>query len=95
MLAGSDYRGLPPLPYYDIVHTVGYPGKRADDSSINRATYTRLYVLEAGKSFIPVVAVSNDGQVLNAQEYVANALIGSIRLAPLKASPGQDQPLAG
>jgi hypothetical protein len=85
VLAGADYRGLPPLPYYDIVHTVGYSGKRADDSSINHATYTRMYVLEAGKSFIPVVAVSNDGMVLNTQEHVANALIGSIRLAPLKA----------
>ena len=87
VLAGPDYRGLPALPYYDIIHTVGYPGKRADDSSVNRATYTRLYVLEAGKSFIPVVAVSNDGMVLNAKEHLANALIGSIRMAPLKASP--------
>lgn len=87
VLAGGDYRGFPALPYYDIAHTVGYPGKRADDSSNNRATYTRLYVLEAGKMFIPAVAVSNDGQVLNAKEHIANAFIGSIRLAPLKASP--------
>jgi len=87
VLAGPDYRGMPALPYYDIVHTVGYHGKRADDSSINRATYTRLYVLEAGKSFIPVVPVSNDGMVLNTKEHVANTLIGSVRLAPLKAAP--------
>jgi hypothetical protein len=87
VLAGPDYQGLPALPYYDINHSVGYPGKRADDSAVNRATYTRLYVLEAEKSFIPVAAVSNDGMVLNAKEHIANAFIGSIRLAPLKAAP--------
>ena len=87
VLAGPDYQGFPPLPYYDIGHTVGYPGKRADDSSVNRSTYTRLYVLEAGKTFIPVAAVSNDGMVLNSLEYLANAVLGSVRLAPLKAAP--------
>jgi len=87
VLAGGAYSGYPLTPYPDIAHTVGYPGKRADASSINRATYTRLYVLEAGKSFVPVVVMSNDGQVLNSQEYVTNVLLGSIRLAPLKASP--------
>ena len=87
VLAGGAYSGYPLQPYYDVVHTVGYPGKRADASSLNRATYTRLYVLEAEKSFVPVVVMSNDGQVLNSQEYVANALLGSIRVAPLKASP--------
>jgi hypothetical protein len=87
VLAGGAHSGYPLQPYYDITHTVGYPGKRADASSINRATYTRLYVLETGKSFVPVVVISNDGQVLNSQEYVANALLGSIRLAPLQAAP--------
>ena len=87
VLAGGAYSGYPLQPYYDVAHTVGYPGRRADASSTNRATYTRLYVLEAGKSFVPVVVMSNDGQVLNSQEYVANALLGSVRLAPLKASP--------
>jgi hypothetical protein len=87
VMAGGAYSGYPLQPYYDITHTVGYPGKRADASSLNRATYTRLYVLEAGKSFVPVVAMSNDGMVLNSQEYLANALLGSVRVAPLKASP--------
>lgn len=86
MLAGGAYGGYPLAPYPDIAHTVGYPGKRADASSIDRATYARLYVLETGKSFVPVVVMSNDGQVLNSQEYVANALLGSIRVTPLKAS---------
>lgn len=87
VLAGADHQGLPPLPYYDITHTVGYPGKRADQPAISGKTYTRLYVLEAGKSCIPVMAMSTDGIVLNSQEYVANALLGSVRLAPLKAVP--------
>lgn len=87
VLVGTDYQGYPLLPFYDITHTVGYPGKRADASSLNRHTYTRLYVLEAGKSFIPVAAISNDGMVLNSLEYLANAVIGSVRLAPMKAAP--------
>jgi len=87
VLANPDYQGWPPLPYFDINHTVGYPGKRADGMSVKRNSYTRLYVLEVGKSFIPVVTASTDGIVLNTQEYAANAMIGSIRLAPLKASP--------
>ncbi|MGC9970096.1 MAG: hypothetical protein ABSE56_05865 [Bryobacteraceae bacterium] len=87
VLAGNDYQGMPPLPYYDISHSVGYPGRRADDSSVNGSTYTRLYALETGKSFIPVVAVSQNRQVLNAMEHIALAFIGSVRLAPLTAQP--------
>lgn len=87
VLAGPDYQGMPARPYYDINHSVGYPGKRADDSAVNRATYTRLYVLEAGSKFIPVVAVSREGTLLNQMEHVANDVIGSVRLAPLKAQP--------
>jgi hypothetical protein len=87
VLAGNDYQGMPPLPYYGINHSVGYPGRRADDSSVNRSTYTRLYALETGKSFIPVVAVSQNREVLNAMEHIALAFVGSVRLAPLKAQP--------
>jgi hypothetical protein len=87
VLAAGDHQGWPPLPYYDINHTVGYPGKRADQAGISRTTYTRLYVLEANRSFIPVVAMSTDGMILNTQEHIANALLGSVRLAPLKAMP--------
>ena len=87
VLAGKDYQGLPPLPYYDINHTVGYPGRRADGFNVNRTTYTRLYVLETGGRFVPVVIVSRDGIMMNATENVANDVIGSVRLAPLKAQP--------
>jgi hypothetical protein len=87
VIAGGGYRGAPAKPYYQISHTVGYPGKRADDSSVNRANYTRLYVLETGRMFIPVQCVATDGVALNAVEYITNAMLGSVRLAPLKASP--------
>lgn len=87
VISQGGYQGLPAKPYYDIAHTVGYPGKRADDSSVNRAQYTRLYVLETGKLFIPIRCISNDGMVLNSQEHITNAVIGSIRLAPQKAEP--------
>jgi hypothetical protein len=90
VLAGKDYQRLPGLPYYQITHTVGYPGRRAEDSSVNHATYTRMYMLEAGRSCIPVVAVSLNRQVLDAMEYIANVIIGSIRLAPLKAEPAKN-----
>jgi hypothetical protein len=87
VLVMGDHQGWPPLPYYDITHTVGYPGKRADEAAISRKSDTRLYVLEAGNRVIPVVAISTDGLNLNAQEHMANALLGSVRLAPLKAAP--------
>lgn len=87
VLGGGGYQGIPRKPYYQISHTVGYPGKRADDSSVNRANYTRLYVLETGRMFIPVQCVGTDGVALNAVEHITNAMLGSVRLAPLKASP--------
>ena len=87
VLAGKDYQGMPALPYYEIRHSAGYPGRRAEGASVSRATLTRLYVLEAGRSFIPVSAVSANRQVLDAMEHVATAFIGSVRLAPLQAQP--------
>ena len=44
-------------------------------------------MLEAGKSFIPVVMTSRDGIVLNSMEHVALDVVGSVRLAPLRAQP--------
>ncbi|HUI44272.1 MAG TPA: transposase [Terriglobia bacterium] len=89
VLAGGGYQGFPLLPYNTIAHSVGYPGLWASASSVNQATYTRLYALEAGKSVIPVTVVSRDGMTLNAAENVAYDVIGSARLAPLKAQPFQ------
>jgi hypothetical protein len=87
VLAGPDYRDVP--NYYDpynISETVGYPGKCCDASSVNNTTYTRVYVLEAGKTFVPVAFVSSNRNVLDGMEHNARAIVGSVRVAPLRAS---------
>jgi hypothetical protein len=87
VLAEGNYRGVPNYDPYDISQTVGYPGKYYDDSSVNQVTYTRLYTLETGKVCIPVTFISLNRQVLDSMEHNARAIVGSVRLAPLKASP--------
>ena len=66
---------------------MGYGGKRAEGANVNRTTYTRLYVLESGRSFVPVVVVSHDVIMMNATEHIVLDVVGSVRLAPLKAQP--------
>jgi hypothetical protein len=87
VLAGNDYRGMPAAPYYDIRNTLGYPSRRAEDSNVGRSALTRMYVLETGTNFIPVVLVSRNRSVMDAMEHVALAFIGSVRQAPLRAQP--------
>ena len=84
MAAGLGYQG-PPLSNYRITHSLGYGGQYGDGSSVNRTTYARMYVLETPKGFIPVVTMSRDGITLNATQHVALDLVGSVRLAPLRA----------
>ena len=79
--------GLPGYSPYNISKTVGYPGKYYDGSSDNRATYARLFTLETGSNCVPVAFISLSRQVLDANEHMARAVVGSVRLAPLKASP--------
>jgi hypothetical protein len=86
LLAGPDYRGIPSYDPYKLTETVGYPGKYYDGSSINHTTYTRLYVLESGKTFVPVAFISLDRGVLDSMEHNAMAVVGSVRVAPLRAS---------
>jgi len=87
VLAGPDYRGVPNYGPYLITGSVGYPGKYCDASSVNNTTYTRLYVLEAGKMCVPVAFISPNRGVLDAMEHNARAVVGSVRVAPLRASP--------
>jgi len=87
VLAGPDYNGVPGYEPYNISQTVGYPGKYYDGSSVDNRSYTRLFVLETGKSCIPVAFVSANRQVLDGMEHNARAVVGSVRLAPLRASP--------
>jgi hypothetical protein len=86
LLAGPDYSGVPRYDPYKITDTVGYPGTYYDDSSVNHTSYTRLYVLETGKTCVPVAFVSVNRSVLDGMEHNAMAVIGSVRVAPLKAS---------
>jgi hypothetical protein len=88
VLAPIGYR-LPNYSYYpyDISQTVGYPGKYYDASSGNNSSYARLYVLETGKSCVPVAFISHDRGMLDGMEHNARAVVGSVRVAPLKASP--------
>ena len=86
VLAGPDYRGVPSYDPYNITDTVGYPGKYYDASNVNNTTYTRLYVLEAGKTCVPVAFISPNRGVLDAMEHNARAVVGSVRVAPLRAS---------
>jgi hypothetical protein len=87
VLSVPGYRGFPNYSPYNLSATVGYPGKYYDGSDVNNATYTRLYVLEAGKSCVPVAFVSRDRGMLDGMEHNARAVVGSVRVAPLKASP--------
>lgn len=87
VLASNDYRGLPAQPYLEVRGSLGHPGVRAEAPSVSRNALTRMYVLETGKSFIPVVIMSPNRVVMNSMAYVALAFLGRIREAPPKAQP--------
>ena len=81
-------RSLPGYDPYSISNkAVGYPGKYYDGQSDNGQMYVRLYTLETGKSVIPVVVLTPNRQVLDALQHIVEAVAGSVRVAPLKASP--------
>lgn len=86
VLTPTGYR-LPGYNPYDLGGTVGYRGKYYEGASDNNSTYARLYVLEAGKTCVPVVFLSHDRGMLDSMEHNARAVAGSVRVAPLKASP--------
>jgi hypothetical protein len=81
-------RSLPGYDPYSISNkAVGYPGKYYDASSDDGQMYIRLYTLETGKLVIPVMVLTPNRQVLDALNHIVDAVVGSVRLAPLKASP--------
>jgi hypothetical protein len=79
------------LPGYDPYTTsnklLGYPGKYFDANSDSRKMYARLYTLETGKAVVPVVVLTVNRQTLDALNHIVEAVVGSVRVAPLKASP--------
>jgi hypothetical protein len=84
IVLGSNYSGMP-NPIYNVEHSVGYPGKQTGDTSIDRKTFTWMYLLETGHSYIPVVVPSSGRYMFDALQHVLVAFIGSVRQAPLKA----------
>src|ERR1051326_2595718 len=79
---------LPGYDPYTISNKVaGYPGKYYDANSGRNQMYARLYALETGKLVVPVVVLTPNRQVLDALSHIVEAVVGSVRVAPLKASP--------
>jgi hypothetical protein len=78
---------LPGYDPYDIGKTLGYPGKEYAGSSDNNQIHIRLYTLETGKVVVPVTVMAPNRQVLDVMEHMVRAVVGSVRVAPLKASP--------
>jgi hypothetical protein len=79
------------LPGYDPYSTsnklLGYPGRYYDANSDSGKMYARLYTLETGKAVVPVVVLTVNRQTLDALNHIVEAVVGSVRMAPLKASP--------
>jgi hypothetical protein len=79
---------LPGYDPYSVSNKVlGYPGKYYDANSDSGKMYARLYTLETGKVVVPVVVLTVNRQVLDALNHIVEAVVGSVRIAPLKASP--------
>jgi hypothetical protein len=78
---------LPGYDPYDLGHTLGYPGKYYEGDSDNRQILIRLYTLETGKVVVPVTVMAPSRQAIDAMEHMVDAVLGSVRVAPLKASP--------
>jgi hypothetical protein len=82
-----DYGKMPGYDPYSTSKMIGYSGKYYDASSATNTSYTRLYVLEAGKVFVPVSFTSTSRNVLDSMSHNERAITGSVRVAPRKASP--------
>jgi hypothetical protein len=79
---------LPGYNPYDTGKTLlGYPGKYYDANSDSGKMYARLYTLETGKVVVPLVVITVNRQVLDALNHIVEAVVSSVRVAPLKASP--------
>jgi hypothetical protein len=90
VLSTGKYKGYPgwgSYSTYEMPRTAGYSGRFNDDASVDKTSYARVYVLETGKSFIPVLSFSGSRDMMDGMNYMELAVVGSIRQAPLKASP--------
>jgi len=76
-----------PTPIYDIRGMVGYPGKYSGSEIENRTKYVFLYVLETGRTFVPVQVIAPNRMVHDALQETIRTVLGSLRVAPLVAAP--------
>ena len=76
-----------PTPIYDIRGMVGYPGKFSGSEIENRTKFVWLYILETGRTFVPVQVIAPNRMVLDALQETIRAVLGSLRVAPLVAAP--------
>jgi len=72
---------------YDIGKTLGYPGKEYSGNSDNNQIHIRFYTLETGKLVVPVAVLAPSRTALEVMAHMVDAVVGSVRVAPLKASP--------
>jgi len=87
-LVETDARLSLPSPIYDVRGSVGYAGKWSGGAVANRTKEAALYVLQPGRgTFVPVVVVGPNRAVLDALAETVRMVIGSVRIAPLRASP--------
>ena len=87
ILLSKDYPGWGSYSTYEMPRTAGYSGRFNGDDSVDKKSYARIYVLETGKSYIPVLSFSATRGMMDGMNYMELAVVGSVRLAPLKASP--------
>jgi len=87
-LVETDPRMGLPTPIYDVRGSVGYTGKWSGGPVANRTKEVALYVLRpGGGTFVPVVVVGPNRAVLDALYETVRMVIGSVRIAPLRAAP--------
>jgi hypothetical protein len=87
-LVETDARLSLPSPIYDVRGSVGYAGKWSGGAVANRTKEAALYVLQPGRgTFVPVVVVGPNRAVLDALGETVRMVIGSVRIAPLRAAP--------
>jgi hypothetical protein len=87
-LVETDSRMSLPSPIYDVRGSVGYAAKWSGGAVANRTREAMLYVLRTGGgTFVPVVVVGPNRAVLDALFETVRMVIGSVRIAPLRAAP--------
>ncbi len=87
-LVENDPRLSLPSPIYDVRGSVGYAARWSGGAVANRTREVALYILRPSvATFVPVVVVGPNRAVLDALYETVRMVIGSVRIAPLRAAP--------